>query len=204
MRDYARYSNEELLEIAFGESGSILWERYGSLHDIGMATAYELKSVKGVGDKKARSICALNEIAQRLRTSNRYGDLHPVTVRDCCDVVDCVIDDYIGEKREILIALLLNVKGEVESKEIISIGELSATNVHPREVFSPAIRKGAAGIIVTHNHPSGDPTPSNEDIVATRRLIEASKILGIKLLDHVIVGDGTYTSLKVEGIIPSD
>ena len=96
------------------------------------------------------------------------------------------------------------MKGEVESKEIVSIGELAATNVHPREVFSPAIRKGAAGIVVVHNHPSGDPTPSTEDIAATRRLMEASRIVGIKLVDHVIIGDGNYVSLRVEGIIPQD
>lgn len=201
LNDMAIFSNKELLQLVIGDSANDIWNEYHSLSDIATATPYELKQIKGVGEKKALSVCALNELTKRMKAESRSNN---ATIRDCTDVVDYVFDDYYGEKREILIALLLNVKGEVESKEIISIGELSATNVHPREVFSPAIRKGAAGIIITHNHPSGDPTPSEDDILSTRRLIEASRILGIKLLDHVIVGNGNYISLKVEGIIPSD
>lgn len=201
LNDMNIFSNKELLQLAFGDCAENIWNEYQSLSDIATATPYELKQIKGVGDKKALSVCALVELTKRLK--HEYKSTAP-RITDCTDVVEFVADDYIGEKREILIALLLNVKGEVESKEIISIGELSATNIHPREVFSPAIRKGAAAIIITHNHPSGDPTPSNEDIVATHRIIEAGRILGIKLLDHIVIGNGTYTSLKVEGIIPSD
>ena len=92
--------------------------------------------------------------------------------------------------------------GEVESKSIISIGSLDATLVHPREVFSPAVRRGAAAVIVAHNHPSGDPEPSDEDILLTERLLESSRILGIRLVDHVIIGNGRYTSLRDAGLIP--
>lgn len=151
---------------------------------------------------KACSIVAGIELAKRLAADRCSGNKK--TVRDCGDVVELLMEELVYEKREILIALLLNVKGEIESKEIISIGELSATNVHPREVFSPAIRKGAAGIIVVHNHPSGDPAPSDEDILATKRLIEAGQIVGIRLIDHVIIGNGSYTSLRAEGVIPSN
>ena len=167
---------------------------------LGRAEVNELIELDGIGEAKACSIVAGIELAKRI-SADRFTTVRR-TVRDCTDVVDILMEEMVYEKREMLIALLLNVKGELESKEIISIGELAATNVHPREVFSPAIRKGAAGIIVAHNHPSGDPSPSEEDILATRRLMEASSIVGIKLVDHVIIGNGTYTSLRMEGIIP--
>ncbi len=105
------------------------------------------------------------------------------------------------EKREHVILLMLNAKSEIESRELISIGELSAANMHPREVFAPAIRQGAAGIIVAHNHPSGNPEPSEEDLRVTERLAETAKIIGIRLVDHLIIGDGTYVSLRNEGWI---
>lgn len=182
---------EEVLSYSYTEAGGL-----------GRACVRELTSIDGIGYAKACSIVAGMELAKRMMSDRCSGGR--TIVRDCTDVVDLVMEDLAYEKREILIALLLNVKGEVESKEIISIGELAATNVHPREVFSPAIRKGAAGLVVVHNHPSGDPTPSNDDIIATRRLLDASRIVGIKLVDHVIVGNGSYTSLRVEGIIPQD
>lgn len=166
---------------------------------LGRADVRELTEIDGVGEAKACSIVAGMELAKRV-ISGRCAEERR-TVRDCSDVADMLIEEMLYEKRELLIALLLNVKGEVESKEIISIGELAATNVHPREVFSPAIRKGAAAVIIAHNHPSGDPSPSNEDIMATRRLEEAAKIVGIRLIDHVIIGNGRYCSLKAEGIL---
>lgn len=167
---------------------------------LGRAEVKELVELDGIGEAKACSIVAGIELAKRI-SADHFATVKRA-VRDCTDVVDILMEEMVYEKREMLVALLLNVKGELESKEIISIGELAATNVHPREVFSPAIRKGAAGIIVAHNHPSGDPTPSEDDILATRRLMEAASIVGIKLVDHVIIGNGTYTSLRVEGIVP--
>jgi len=95
----------------------------------------------------------------------------------------------------------LNTRLHVESRHTISIGNLNSAPVHPREVFAPAIKRGAAAIIVAHNHPSGDVTPSPEDILITKRLAEAGELLGIKLLDHVIIGSGCFTSMKTEGIL---
>ena len=95
--------------------------------------------------------------------------------------------------------LNLNSKLQVESKSVISIGNLDSAPVHPREVFAPAVKRGSAAVIVAHNHPSGDATPSPQDIDVTKRLIKASEILGIRLLDHVIVGSGCFTSMKTEG-----
>ena len=98
-------------------------------------------------------------------------------------------------------AINLNSKLRVESKSVVSIGNLDSAPVHPREVFGPAVRRGAAAVIVAHNHPSGDPTPSHQDVDVTMRLLDASKIIGIKLMDHVIVGNGRFTSMKAEGYL---
>ena len=105
--------------------------------------------------------------------------------------------------REQFLTICLSIKNEVLSIETTSIGTLSANLVHPREVFKTAILQNAAGIIVAHNHPSGDPTPSEEDLAITKRLFEASKIMDIALLDHVIIGNGSFKSLKEIGKIGS-
>ena len=114
-------------------------------------------------------------------------------------VANLLMEDMRELKQEHLVALLLNAKCEIESRITVSIGELTSTVVHPREVFRQAIRKGAAGIILAHNHPSGDPTPSQDDIQSTKRIMEVSKLVGIRLLDHLIIGDGRYISLRNEG-----
>lgn len=202
-------SNSELLALVIRTGTSdksaiqlaedILTYAFNNIGNLGRAEVKELTNIDGIGVAKACSIVASMELAKRLQSDSSQD--HKPIIRDCTDVANLLIEEMLYEKREMLIALLLNVKGEVESKELISIGELAATNVHPREVLSPAIRKGAAAIVIAHNHPSGDPTPSEDDILATKRILEASKIVGIRLIDHVIVGNGRYTSLKAEGII---
>ena len=102
--------------------------------------------------------------------------------------------------RENFVAVLLNTKNEVVEYPTISVGTLSSSLVHPREVFKPAIRASAAGIVLAHNHPSGKVEPSREDREVTRRLVEASEIIGIEVLDHVILGDG-YFSMKEHGML---
>ena len=99
-------------------------------------------------------------------------------------------------KKEIFKTLLLNAKGDILSIETISVGELTSTIVHPREVFHNAVKKSAAAIVLVHNHPSGDPTPSKEDIDTTVRLMECGRLLGVKVLDHLIIGDGKYISIS--------
>ena len=93
------------------------------------------------------------------------------------------------------------IKGEILSVDTVSIGALSSTVVHPREVFSSAVRKSAAGVIFVHNHPSGDPLPSEEDIVTTKRLVKSGEILGIRVLNHIIIGDGEFSSLKAMNLM---
>lgn len=209
-RGVSSLSNSELLALVIRTGTSskssiqlaedVLSYAFNNIGSLGRAEVQELTNIDGIGEAKACSIVASMELAKRMYIDN--ASHKRIVLRDCTDVVNLLMEEMLFEKRELLMALLLNVKGEVESKEIISIGELSATNVHPREVLSPAIRKGAAAIVIAHNHPSGDPTPSDEDILATRRLLEAAKIVGINLVDHVIIGNGRYTSLKAEGVIP--
>ncbi|NLA70321.1 MAG: DNA repair protein RadC [Clostridiales bacterium] len=161
--------------------------------DIGNAVPEELIAIDGIGMSKACSIIAGIELARRLQASPNE---ERIVIREAKDVWKMVSNDLRYEKREHVIVFLLNVKCQVEAKITVSIGELSATSVHPREVLAPAIRKGAAGFILVHNHPSGDPTPSEDDISATDRLIESSKIVGIKLLDHIIIGHDSFVSLR--------
>ncbi len=97
--------------------------------------------------------------------------------------------------------LYLNTKNQVMHKKTVFIGSLNASIVHPREVYKEAIKRSAASIICIHNHPSGDPTPSREDIEVTRRLVECGRLVGIELLDHLIIGDKTYVSLKEKGYV---
>jgi len=113
-----------------------------------------------------------------------------------------VIRDYIGDTdREIFIAVLLNMKNKLIGINTVSIGSLNSSIVHPREVLKPAMLANAASTIVAHNHPSGDPTPSREDLDVTKRLVEAGEILGIKVLDHIIIGEGRHLSFKERGYL---
>ena len=104
-------------------------------------------------------------------------------------------------KQEIFEVLMMDTKGNIISKENISVGDLNSSIVHPREAFKSAIKKSAAAVIFIHNHPSGDPSPSSEDISITKRLIEAGNILGISVLDHIVIGDGVFVSMKAMELI---
>lgn len=166
----------------------------GSLRE---ADVQELTEIDGIGSTKACSIVASLELARRLL--GREPDEPRISMKNPESVANLLMEDMRGLKQEHLVALLLNAKCEIESRITVSMGELTSTVVHPREVFHPAIRKGAAGIILAHNHPSGDPTPSQDDIQSTKRIMEVSKLVGIRLLDHLIIGDGRYISLRNEG-----
>ncbi|MBQ6440229.1 MAG: DNA repair protein RadC [Mogibacterium sp.] len=164
---------------------------------LGAAEVRELTEIDGIGEAKACSIVAAMELSKRLM-SGHIGAVK-VRLRDSRQVAEILMDEMMYEKREFFMTLNLNSKLQVESKSVISIGNLDSAPVHPREVFGPAVRRGAAAVVVAHNHPSGDPSPSPQDIEVTKRLIKASEILGIRLLDHVIVGNGCFTSMKTEG-----
>lgn len=164
---------------------------------LGAAEVRELTEIDGIGEAKACSIVAAIELSKRL-ISGHQGAVRP-RLRDSAQVAELLLEEMMYEKRELFMTINLNSKMQVESKSVISIGNLDSAPVHPREVFGPAIRRGAAAVVVAHNHPSGDSSPSPQDIEVTERLISASKILGIRLIDHVIVGSGCFTSMKSEG-----
>jgi DNA repair protein RadC len=134
-------------------------------------------------------------------TRRSYRGKQPRPVRGPDDVVALVGRKLRDETREHFVALLLNARHECIAVETVSIGSLNASIVHPREVFRPAVTAAAASIVVAHNHPSGDPEPSEEDVAITRRLAEAGELLGIGLLDHIVVAKRGAVSLRQRGVL---
>jgi DNA repair protein RadC len=154
------------------------------------ATVEELSEIHGLGKVKAGEIIACLELGRRiLKDKKATLILSPKDVWENCQ-------DIRDHKKEHFVVFFLDTRNQAIRREIISIGTLNANLVHPREVFEPAILHSAAQIIVCHNHPSGNPEPSDEDLAITRRLQEAGKILGIELLDHVIVTKTSFFSIK--------
>ena len=161
--------------------------------DLGSMTPEELRVTRGIGPAKASRILAAMELGKRIAAAAPAK--RPV-VRCAEDVASIFMERLRYEKKEHFFSVLLNVRGEVIETDPVSVGELSSTVVHPREVFRQAIRRSAATVIFVHNHPSGDPTPSEQDILTTQRLMECGKILGIDVQDHIVIGDGRYESLQ--------
>ena len=158
----------------------------------------ELANIKGMGLAKATQIAAAMELGRRVAISQFH---ERPQIRSPEDVYQLVHMQLLSERREHFLAVMLDTKNRVLRTETISIGTLDSSLVHPREVYRVVIREGAASWIAVHNHPSGDPTPSPEDIAITRRLKEAGELLGTELLDHLILGDGNYTSLREKGYL---
>ena len=129
------------------------------------------------------------------RRSSEVVRERPGHYREARDVFEYLQPRVMGLEKETFTALLLDSKNRLLREEVVSVGTLTASLVHPREVFRPAIREAAASVIVAHNHPSGDPSPSAEDLDVTARLKSVGKLIGIPVLDHVIVGAGSYASL---------
>lgn len=155
----------------------------------------ELKDLYGLGPAKSCEIVACFELGKRcLKEKQTQLFLKPEDVYH-------ELKDIRNNKKEHFLVFYLDTRNQEIKREIISIGSLNASLVHPREVFEPAVRNIAAHILIAHNHPSGDCTPSDEDIKLTRRLTEAGKILGIEILDHIIVTKNTYLSFKEQGIL---
>lgn len=158
----------------------------------------EIARLKGVGPVKAVTIAAALELGKRLR--DQATQTRPV-VRSSHDVKEHMMPRLRYEQQEKFYVLPLSTKNHVLAEREVSVGSLNASIVHPRELFRAALDYAAASVILVHNHPSGDPNPSREDIDITRRLVEAGNLLEIPVLDHVIIGDGKYVSLKDKGII---
>lgn len=163
---------------------------------LGECTPEELSGIKGIGHAKACQILAAVELGKRIACLPRK---ERVKLTNPDEVARLFMEKMRYYKKEHFKVLIISAKGDIIEEKEISIGDLSSTVIHPREVFSHAIRRGAASVICVHNHPSGNPTPSEQDMSATKRLIQAAEILGIQVLDHIIIGDGTYISFKREG-----
>ena len=138
------------------------------------------------------------ELGRRIADESRYDSIR---ISSTSDVLGVCMERMRYYSKEYFNALLLNAKGLLISEENISVGDLTGSVVQPREAFKSAVNKSAAAVIFIHNHPSGDPSPSEEDILVTKRLCEAGKILGIQVHDHVINGDGTHVSMREKGYI---
>lgn len=162
------------------------------------ATLNEITSIKGIGMAKAVHLLASVELGRRISNLN-YDDRY--VIRSPEDGAKYMMNDMRFLTQEHFVALYLNTKNQVLHKQTIFIGSLNASIVHPREVFKQAIRRSAASVICLHNHPSGDPSPSQEDIEVTKRLAECGKIIGIELLDHLIIGENKFVSLKEKGYL---
>lgn len=203
MRNYENLENKDLLGLLINENSSSrtiteLLEQFDNLHDLILySTEEELADVYGFGPKRIAQIYAFREIAKRIYEIPMNK---PFKISSPSDVFSLIASSLRFEQIEHFKILILDTKNNVRSIENISTGSLNSSIVHPREVFKICVKKSANSIILLHNHPSGEPDPSSNDIALTNRLDECGKILGIKILDHIIIGD-TYFSFKEEGLL---
>ncbi|MFV9510876.1 RadC family protein [Tepidibacillus sp. LV47] len=186
-------ANESVIQLA-----TKILSKFETLQNLYDVTIEELMAIKGIGEAKAIEIKAAIEFGKRIVKAT---PVEKETIRSPRDVFSYLYEDMRFLRQEHFIAILLDTKNHILAKETISIGSLNASIVHPREVFKPAIKKSASAIIVAHNHPSGDPSPSREDIEITKRLYQAGELLGIDVFDHVIIGEDQYFSMKEKGLI---
>ncbi|GMX66494.1 MULTISPECIES: RadC family protein [Paenibacillus] len=200
-------SNAELLAIllrtgTYQESAVHVAQRLllecGGLRMLTDMSMEQLTEIKGIGEAKALQIQAGIELGRRLARSTMN---ETVTIRSPQDVAALLMEDLRYLQKEHFVCLFLNTKNHVIGQETLSMGSLNASIVHPREVFRAAIKRSSASIVCAHNHPSGDPTPSPEDVEITKRLVQAGEIVGIDVLDHIVIGDKRYVSLKELGFM---
>lgn len=170
----------------------------GALREVGLArlsrwTPARMQSERLVDPAGATRLCAAFELGRRVERGRRRERAALLSPRS---VWEHVIPELRGQERETFLALLLDGKRRLQRRARVSEGTLDFALVHPREVFGPALREGAGSLIVVHNHPSGDPEPSPEDLEITRRLLDIGQLLGVPLVDHVVVSDTGWVSLR--------
>ena len=176
-----------------------LLSKFGNLKNIAAASVEELTELKGIGTAKAAQIKAAFELSKRLESS--FDSNKKTTVKSPEDVIKAVKNLLKGKKKEHFLILSLDTRNHLINTKTISIGSLDSSIAHPREVFKDAIASSAASVIIVHNHPSGDSQPSEDDIKLTKRLVEAGEILGIEVLDHIIICDTEYLSMKAKKLL---
>lgn len=179
--------------------GIELLTAFGSLRNIEQASYAELAEIKGIGKAKAAQLKAGIELGKRMfREPSARGPAFSTGK----DVYSHYYPRFQGLRKEVFFCAMLDVKNRLIRETRISEGTLTSSLIHPREAFREAVKEAAAAVIFVHNHPSGDPTPSREDISVTERLSIAGETVGIRVLDHVIVADGGYTSMLEKGYLP--
>jgi len=178
----------------------------GGLREIAAASEQELMRIPGIGKAKAAQLKGAFELGRRLyqeEHTHRYSTGKGTERRVFIDSPQAA-SDYVMPKlrfldREQLMVLLLDTRNKLINEFTVSVGTLNSSLAHPRECFKEAVRRSASAVVFAHNHPSGDPSPSAEDIALTRQLAEAGKVMDINVLDHIIIGDGVYCSMKEKG-----
>ncbi len=178
---------------------SELLNLHGGLRRVSQANGAELARSPGIGPAKSASILAALEIGRRLE---RRRLVVGTAMRGPVDIFRHFQPELRDLRQERFVVVLLDARHRVMRTEVVSQGTLTASLVHPREVFRPALRDAAAALVLVHNHPSGDPTPSREDREVTIRLSRAGEILGVRVLDHVVLAERGYCSLREEGLLP--
>ena len=200
-------SSQELIALILGRgikgesvmvTAQRLLSRFGNIMGIFSASIEELSSVKGIGIAKASQIKALFELARR----KDGHDEEQIQIKSHQDVIKVVRQQLKDKKKEHFLILCLDTRNNLIKIGNISTGTLDANLVHPREVFKEAIQSLASSIILVHNHPSGNPEPSDADIDITKRILETGKIIGIDVLDHIIIAENKSLSFKEKGILP--
>ena len=187
--------------------GMELLDKFKSLEGIAQAGISEMcgnNGIKGIGPAKLAVIKAAIELGRRWHKMPSRVQETPASLCSSQDVVNFYKQKMKGLKKEVFKCILLDTKNKlinIIKDEDVSIGSLSASIVHPRETFKAAIRESAAAVIFIHNHPSGDTKPSQEDVLLTRRLVQAGEVLGIRVLDHIIISDENYFSFRDNGLI---
>lgn len=176
-----------------------IFERFPTVQELMNATEYELLSIKGIGKVRAKRLIATLQLARKL---SRPTCTEPEVIRRPQDAADLLMPEMRYLQQEHFVVLFLNTKNHLIGRpETLSIGSLNAAIVTPHMVFRAAVKRSAASVLVCHNHPSSDPTPSSEDIQITKRLVDSGHIMGIEVLDHLVLGDGRYVSMKEQGLM---
>ncbi len=207
LRGFDRLGDEELLSLVLGGSGGRengtpaheLIEHFGGLVGLGGAEVEEFMSFRGVGRAGALRLKALFEVGRRYVTSCREQSI--TKIRSPEDVAALMVPEMRELDREHFKAILLNTKNCILKIVTVAIGSLNAALVHPREIFKAAVVASAAGIIIVHNHPTGNPEPSREDKELTVRFARCGELMGIDLVDHIIIGGNRFTSMREMGMV---
>lgn len=198
---FSALSNPELLQLVWAfkylDTTNDLLTRAGALSNLANMSLEEMAEVQDVGPGAARAIKAALEIGRRLAM-----ETHPeqAQVRSPADAASILMLEYGHQEQENFVVLMLDTRNRVIANKVIYKGTINSCSIRVAEVFKSAIRRNAAAIIIAHNHPSGDPTPSPEDVAVTRQIVEAGNLMDIQVLDHIVVGKSRFVSMKERGL----